>query len=307
MADYYAVLGLNRDADVQAIQKSYRNLAIKWHPLRCTDADAEMRFDEISEAFEVLSGYELRAVFDKFGEAGLKEGASDGSGGYFGGTYEYAGNGMDLFETFFGTSNPFASIIEVATAVDTAAPVTIDAGPVHTIFESITLEDVFSGASKIAGVNGRDVSFTVQPSHATGTVLVFQDDGTGPGEVRVVLQEEKHEFFKRDGADVHYITSMSVLDSLVGSSVEIKTLGGKMINIPVNDIVFPGYTKVVPGEGLPKESGGFGDLVLEFDIVFPKSLRPEQKMLLKAGLALPKQMTRVQTDALTATKNAFEL
>ena len=57
------------------------------------------------------------------------------------------------------------------------------------------------------------------------------------GEVRVVLQEEKHDFFKRDGADVHYITSMSVLDSLVGSSVEIKTLGGKMINIPVNDIV----------------------------------------------------------------------
>ena len=81
----------------------------------------------------------------------------------------------------------------------------------------------------------------------------------------------------------------------------------RMRSLTLVCIVSPGYTKVVPGEGLPKESGGFGDLVLEFDIVFPKSLRPEQKMLLKAGLALPKQMTRVQTDALTATKNAFEL
>ena len=55
MADYYVVLGINRDADLQAIQKAYRNLAIKWHPLRCSEADAEQHFDEVSEAFEVLS------------------------------------------------------------------------------------------------------------------------------------------------------------------------------------------------------------------------------------------------------------
>jgi len=59
----------------------YRNLALKWHPLRCEDADAQSNFDEVSEAFEVLSSYELRALFDKFGEIALKEGVADGNGG----------------------------------------------------------------------------------------------------------------------------------------------------------------------------------------------------------------------------------
>eukprot|EP01052_Picozoa_sp_SAG31_P023979 SAG31_NODE_2012_length_6668_cov_5.925407_3_plen_88_part_00 len=86
-------------------------------------------------------------------------------------------------------------------------------------------------------MNTRDVSFTIKPEHCTGTVLVFQEDGSGAGEVRVVLQEEKHEFFTRDGSTLHQTTSISVLDSLVGCSVDVKTLGGKTLSIPVSDIV----------------------------------------------------------------------
>jgi len=121
------------------------------------------------------------------------------------------------------------------------------------------------------------------------------------------LQEEKHEFFTRAGSNLNHTTSISVLDALVGCSVGVKTLGGKTINIPVSDIVSPGYTKTIPGEGLPTGGGGNGDLVLHFDIVFPKTLLPEQKMLLRAGLSLPKKMTAVQEKALITTKNAFDL
>merc|ERR1712166_129968 len=156
------------------------------------------------------------------------------------------------------------------------------------------LEDIFVGASKTANVDARDVSFTVDPSHCTGSVLVFQDDGTGSGEVRVILQEEKHEFFTRAGSNLNHTTSISVLDALVGCSVGVKTLGGKTINIPVSDIVSPGYTKTIPGEGLPTGGGENGDLVLHFDIVFPKTL-------------LPKKMIAVQEKALITTKNAFDL
>jgi len=105
------------------------------------------------------------------------------------------------------------------------------------IFESIMLEDIFTGASKTASVNARDVSFTVEPDHTTGSVLVFQEDGSGSGEVRIILQEEKHEFFTRDGATLHHSTSISVLESLVGCAIEVKTLGGKTLKVPISDIV----------------------------------------------------------------------
>ena len=67
--------------DAALCVRRYRNLALKWHPLRCEDPDAQSNFDEVSEAFEVLTNYELRALFDKFGEIALKEGVSDGNGG----------------------------------------------------------------------------------------------------------------------------------------------------------------------------------------------------------------------------------
>lgn len=77
MADYYKLLGINRDADDEAIKKAYRKLALKWHPDRnpSNKEEAEKQFKAISEAYEVLSDKNKRAVYDQFGEEGLKNGA----------------------------------------------------------------------------------------------------------------------------------------------------------------------------------------------------------------------------------------
>jgi len=305
--DYYAVLGINWDADLQVVQKAYRNLALKWHPLRSDDPDAQANFDEVSEAFEVLSNYDLRAMFDKFGEAGLKEGVPDNTGGYIGGNYEYAQNGSEIFESFFGTANPFAAIVEAATAIDPTKGPVAETSSKHTIFESITLEDIYNGASKSVSLSGRTMTFDVKPSFTSGSTLVFKEDGSGAGEVHVVLEQQKHALFARTGssATIHYTATISVLDSLVGCSVEVTSLSGKTFNVPVTDVVYPGYTKTMADAGLPDGNGGFGDLELHFEITFPTSLRPEQKMLLKTALALPKTLTKEQQLALTGTKNAF--
>jgi len=305
--DYYAILGTNRDANLHDVQKAYRNLALKWHPLRCEEPDAQANFDEVSEAFEVLANYELRALFDKFGEIALKEGVSDGNGGFLGGNYAYGFNGNEIFESFFGTSNPFASIVEAATTIDVNAPVVVEPESVQTIFESITLEDVHQGASKSVSLGSRVLTFDVKPSFTSGSQLVFTDDDSGVGEVRVVLEQEKHALFDRDGnsADLHHTAKISVLESLVGCAVAVKSLSGKAFNVPITDVVSPGYTKTVAGGGLPDGNGGCGDLIIHFDVQFPTSLRPEQKMLLKTGLALPKTLTAEQQAALTSVKNAF--
>ena len=97
--DYYEVLGVNRDASEQDIKRSYRRLAMKWHPDRNPDdADAETKFKEASEAAEVLLDTEKRAAYDQFGHAAVDGSAGAGGfGGGFGG-----GSFSSIFEDVFG-------------------------------------------------------------------------------------------------------------------------------------------------------------------------------------------------------------
>jgi len=93
--DYYELLGVRRDADEGAIKKAFRRLAREHHPDVSESADAELRFREVSEAYEVLSNSETRALYDRYGHAGLR------SGGFRPGNGDF-GNLGDIFGAFFG-------------------------------------------------------------------------------------------------------------------------------------------------------------------------------------------------------------
>lgn len=95
--DYYETLNVARDADKNAIKKAYRKLARQYHPDVNKDAGAEDRFKEVNEAYEVLSDENKRARYDRFGHAGVENGAGGFSGGFDG--FQDIG---DIFETFFG-------------------------------------------------------------------------------------------------------------------------------------------------------------------------------------------------------------
>lgn len=106
--DYYAVLGIKKDADENAIKKAYKKMAMKYHPDRNIDnqEQSEKKFKEVSEAYEVLSDPEKKKIYDQFGEEGLKGGAGGPSGfSGFSGTYN-PGNAEDIFKNFFGGSFP---------------------------------------------------------------------------------------------------------------------------------------------------------------------------------------------------------
>ena len=95
--DYYEVLGINKNADDKAIKKAYRKLAKKYHPdINPGDANAEAKFKEVTEAYEILSNPEKRKLYDQFGHA-----AFDGTGGAQSGAYGNAG-GFEGFEGFNG-------------------------------------------------------------------------------------------------------------------------------------------------------------------------------------------------------------
>lgn len=106
--DYYEVLGVGKDASADEIKKAYRKLAKKYHPdMNPGDKEAEAKFKEASEAYEVLSDSEKKARYDQFGHAGVDPnyGAGAGAGGYGGagfGGFGGFGDVGDIFETFFG-------------------------------------------------------------------------------------------------------------------------------------------------------------------------------------------------------------
>ncbi|XP_076638676.1 dnaJ protein homolog 1 [Colletes latitarsis] len=109
--DYYKILGITKTATDDEIKKAYRKLALKYHPDKNRSADAEEKFKEIAEAYEVLSDAKKRDVYDTYGEEGLKgEAGSARHGG--GPTYSFHGDPKATFAQFFGSASPFQNFFE---------------------------------------------------------------------------------------------------------------------------------------------------------------------------------------------------
>lgn len=106
--DYYEVLGVEKSADQDAIKKAYRKLAVKYHPDRNPgDKEAEDKFKEATEAYEVLSDEEKRPIYDQYGFAGL-----DGMGGMGGGGAQYSHAFHDFSDLFGGAGGAFSDIFD---------------------------------------------------------------------------------------------------------------------------------------------------------------------------------------------------
>uniref|UniRef100_A0A336KS86 CSON013710 protein n=1 Tax=Culicoides sonorensis TaxID=179676 RepID=A0A336KS86_CULSO len=108
--DYYAILGVSKTANDDELKKAYRKLALKYHPDKNKAKDAEAKFKDIAEAYEILSDKKKRDIYDQYGEEGLKGGIPGGQGSDGQGfTYTFHGDPRATFAQFFGNSDPFAA------------------------------------------------------------------------------------------------------------------------------------------------------------------------------------------------------
>jgi DnaJ-class molecular chaperone len=307
--DYYKILGVARDVDAAALKKAYRTVAMKWHPDKNPDnqAAAQAKFQEISEAYDVLSDPEKRSVYDRWGEEGLKAGAG------VRGAYNFNfGNATDLFSQIFGSArfdfggDGFSSGFTFGGGGFPGGGFPGSGGrqgqrrkPEPCMIDvKCRLEELFTGCKKSLRVtrriNGLDDAKTfeidVRAGWKEGTKLTYdgegdRDEGFQAQDLIFVIKERPHDLWKRDGDNIISEEVISLKQALCGFVYTRTGVDGEQVTLNVTDVLSPNQDRRVIGAGMPKRGGGRGDAVFRFNVAFPSDLSPEQKSQL--ALILP--------------------
>lgn len=279
MKDYYQVLGVNRGASDQEIKQAYRKLARKYHPdINPGDKEAEARFKEINEAYEVLSDGEKREKYDRFGSDWKRYEQAGGPGFDYGGTTDFA----DIFETLFGGRSGRAG--------GPGFNVRMDGQDVDQPVE-ITLEEAFGGTQRtlqFSNPNGspRTITVKIPPGVDTGTRVRVPGEGApglnggARGDLFLVVKVQPHPRFERKGEDLTVKVETSLYTLLLGGQASVPTLTGKTINLNVPEQTQNGRTFRLSGQGMPvMRSERRGDLYVTVSAQLPTRLSPREREL----------------------------
>ncbi|CAD6197234.1 unnamed protein product [Caenorhabditis auriculariae] len=168
----------------------------------------------------------------------------------------------------------------------------------------VSLEDVAKGTTKkmkitrkIVGNDGSSrtedkvLTISIKPGWKSGTKITFpkegdQKPGRVPADIVFIIKDKPHPKFKRDGSDIRYQQRISLKNALIGCELDIPTLEGNIQHLKITDIIRPGTHRRLPHLGLPnpKSPNVRGDLIIDFEIVFPTSITPSAKELLNNAL-----------------------
>ena len=351
--DYYEVLGVGKNANADEIKKAYRKAAIKYHPDKNPgDKEAEEKFKEAAEAYDVLSNEEKRHRYDQFGYAGV---GGAGQGGF--------GGGMsmdDIFSQFgdiFGSFGGFSgfggfgggrgsrrvnrgtnlrvkvkmSLQEIATGIEKkikvkkyvacqhcngtgakdgksystcstckgSGQVTRVQNTILGAMQTTSMCPTCEGEGKIINekctfCNGEGVlmseeviSINIPAGVAEGMQLSLSGKGNAArrggvnGDLIVLIEEEEHPELVRDGNDLLYNVFIGYPEAVLGETVEIPTIEGK-VKVKIEAGTQPGKILRLRGKGLPDVNGyGKGDLLAKVNVWIPKNLSKDEKKLVE--------------------------
>ncbi|MFN7453440.1 MAG: DnaJ C-terminal domain-containing protein [Pseudobdellovibrionaceae bacterium] len=296
--DLYAVLEVSRTASPEEIKKSFRKMAMKYHPDKNPgDKKAEEKFKECTEAYEILSDPKKREMYDQFGFTGAQQGAGGsggpgpgfggcgGAGGFGGGNFDndsFQDIFGDIFGDVFGGQKGFRGQRK-------------SRGSDLRYTLNVSFEESATGTEKTISFlrqrNGRDetakllVRVPAGVKHGQRLKLGSEGDaglqGGPAGDLYVIINIQEHPLFKREEDDLLLDIPVTFIDAILGSEVEVPTLTGKaVVKIPPG--THSGQIFRLKGKGFPRGGGfGSGDMLVKFLVDTPSALTSRQRELLQ--------------------------
>lgn len=297
--DYYAALGVDRTATPDEIKRAYRQLARKYHPDVSQEPDAEARFKEVGEAYEVLKDAEKRAAYDEAGRRWSQRGAGAEPPPGWDAGFEFSGADFgeamagdeadysDFFEALFGRHMRGARASARAARGDGRAAGTMHAmrGEDHHAKIDIELEDAYRGAQRtltlrmpVADGQGqvhlqqRQVEVTIPPGIRAGQHLRLAGQGGagfngGPaGDLYLEVAFKPHRHYRVDGRDVTLELPVAPWEAALGAAVVVPVPNGPVeLQIPAGSKA--GRRMRLRGKGLPGPTPG--DFYVVLQVVLP--------------------------------------
>lgn len=308
--DYYKVLGVSKDADKDAIRKAFRKLARQYHPdLNPNNKEAEDKFKEINEAYEVLADPEKRKKYDElsdyYQQYGTWPGAGGGASNFSGGNYRYRTVSEEDLADLFGGQSPFSDFFETffhsgfsgqgggspfggqRGAQRGRAPQTY-AQDVETEVE-VTLAEAYQGTTRtlqLAAPDGsiRRLEVKIPAGVNEGGRIRIARRGLDGGDLYLNIRMRPDTQFVREGATLRTVIDVPLKDVLLGSEVQVPTPDGKRLLLRVPEGTANGQSFRLRGKGMPRvgKSDERGDLYAEIRVQLPPKLNEEQKRLFQA-------------------------
>lgn len=287
--DYYKVLGVPRSASADEIRSAYRKLAMKYHPDRnAGDKQAEERFKEANEAYQVLSDPQKRARYDQLGSAyssWQSRGAPGGGFDWSQWTSGQPGTGQVNFEDLFGGAGGFSDFFS---AIFGGMPSSGTRGgsfnprmarqqeqPVN-----ISLQEAYAGTNRVLESAGRRVTVRIPAGVKTGSKVRAGGAAADGSDVYLKINVDADPNFERKEDDLYTNASIDVFTALLGGEAEVQTLSGK-IRMTIPPGTQPEQMIRLSGRGMPKVKSPDtkGDLYVRVKIHIPKNLSTRQKEL----------------------------
>lgn len=273
--DYYKVLGVSKTATAEEIKKAYRKLAVEYHPDKNKTKDAEEKFKEINQAYEVLGNPQKRQQYDQFGSQSFENGGRGGAGGPFGGfggqqgpfSYTYTSNGQgsdfggfsdpfDIFEQFFGGANsPFGR-----------------RKPTYSL--RIDFMEAVKGVTKSVSLDGKKKDIKVPAGVNEGSRIQFND-------FDIIISVSSHNKFKREGYDIISDLKIPMTTAALGGIESVETVSGS-VKLKIPQGTQPGTLIRIKDKGVKKIGGsGSGDHYIRVQVEVPSKLTSRQRDILE--------------------------